>query len=117
MYACKRLWEKILLGLKTLLAILLLIPSLSWANHEILICTSDIYGMEGDYSFDKKHQTLTHNYYDGREIHYNKVKENNIWAYYENMDGSNEWISVNKYTKYVSHSLWSRYTCNVYESD
>ena len=99
--------------MKTLLALLLLIPSLSWGNHEILIC-EDAY----DYSFSKDHKILYINdIYGSIEASFEIVYSNDIWTIYQDLTDFERLRSFNKYSKQMVIPDYGYYDCQAFESD
>ena len=93
--------------MKSLLALLLLIPSLSWGNHEVLIC-EDYY----EYSFSEDHTILFINYLDGTTKAFNIVDSNEVWIYYQHFEDESWDKSFNRYSKEIDG-----YECRVFETN
>ena len=98
--------------MKTLLALLLLIPSLSWGNHEILICEDGF-----NYSLSKDHTILYINNSDGTIEGFNIINSNEVWTYFQHFTDESRYRSFNKYTKEINIPKYGVYSCDVYESD
>ena len=95
--------------MKTLFALLVLIPSLSLGNHEVLICDSNY-----NYSYSKDHTSLYANYSDGTIGTFEKINSNDVWTFFKHPE-KERYRSYNKYSKemFISGNLIS---CEVHKS-
>ena len=98
--------------MKTLLALLLLIPSLSWGNHEVLICEDGF-----NYTFSKDHSILYINKSDGTVEAFNIVNSNEVWTYFQHFENESRYRSFNKYSKAIIIPNSGYYECQFFESD
>ena len=98
--------------MKILIALLLLLPSLSWGNHEVLICEDGF-----EYSLSKDHTILFINNSDGTTEGFNIIDSNEVWTYFKHFTDESRYRSFNKYTKQIDIPTYGVYNCDVYESD